>query len=105
MNRAKSARPETESNELLLLVVGEVLAKRRLLANMSQRELAEQAHVNRTYVSDIERGLGNVTIVLLDRICNALDCSPKVLVEEVYTLYNTQLRRLTRKNKLNGRSK
>jgi transcriptional regulator with XRE-family HTH domain len=105
MNRAKSTRQESESNELLLLVVGEVLAKRRLLANMSQRELAEQARVNRTYVSDIERGLGNVTIVLLDRICNALGCSPKVLLDEVYTLYNTQLRKLTRKSKANSRSR
>jgi transcriptional regulator with XRE-family HTH domain len=39
----------------------------------SQEELAEKSRVHRTYISDVERGVRNVSILTLDRIASALD--------------------------------
>ena len=44
----------------------------RELKGWSQEELAERADVHRTYVSQVERGLRNPTIVIVDRLAKAL---------------------------------
>lgn len=40
---------------------------------MSQEELAANAKVHRTYISDVERGVRNLSILTLERIALALD--------------------------------
>lgn len=44
----------------------------RELKGWSQEELAERADVHRTYVSQVERGLRNPTIVIVERLAKAL---------------------------------
>jgi transcriptional regulator with XRE-family HTH domain len=39
---------------------------------LSQERLAVDAEVDRTWVSELERGLGNTSVDLLDRLANAL---------------------------------
>lgn len=48
----------------------------------SQEDLAERAGLHRTYVSDVERGLRNVSIDNIARIAEALDTLPSVLFVE-----------------------
>jgi len=45
----------------------------RLDKRWSQEELAERAGVDRTYISDLERGLRNPSLKTLARIADALD--------------------------------
>ena len=40
--------------------------------NLSQEELAHAANVHQTYVSDLERGKRNPSILVLDRLAGAL---------------------------------
>ena len=40
---------------------------------MSQEELGEYAKLNRGYISDIERGLRNPSLEVIERIAIALD--------------------------------
>jgi transcriptional regulator with XRE-family HTH domain len=40
---------------------------------MSQEDLANSAMVHRTYVSDVERGVRNISVLTLERLANALD--------------------------------
>jgi transcriptional regulator with XRE-family HTH domain len=48
----------------------------------SQEELAFEAELHRTYVSGIERGVRNPTVVILARIAKALGVVPAVLLGE-----------------------
>ncbi len=52
-------------------------------AGLSQEELAERAQVHRTYLSGIERGRRNPSLINLLRIAKALNLSISVLFEEV----------------------
>jgi transcriptional regulator with XRE-family HTH domain len=52
-------------------------------AGFSQEELAERAQVHRTYLSGIERGRRNPSLINLLRIARALKLSISVLFEEV----------------------
>ena len=59
--------------------IGLVLRKRREALEISQEDFAESVQMHRTYYSSIERGLKNVRIETLERICIAL----KVRVWEI----------------------
>lgn len=48
--------------EPLLNALGKVIRERRISLGMSQEELAEKSGLHRTYVSDVERGIRNLTI-------------------------------------------
>jgi transcriptional regulator with XRE-family HTH domain len=41
--------------------------------NLSQEDLAERAYLDRTYISGVERGVRNITLVSLEQIIKALD--------------------------------
>lgn len=59
--------------KLWLAAFGEAIAERRNFVAMTQQHLADQSGVHRTYISDIERGSRNVTVVTVNRIAYALE--------------------------------
>lgn len=56
----------------LLLKLGQSLKRHREAAGLSQEQLAEAADIDRTYVSDIERGNRNPGIKNIARLAKAL---------------------------------
>lgn len=58
--------------EPLLVSLGKVIRERRVALGMSQEELAEKAGLHRTYVSDVERGIRNLTVGALWFLSNGL---------------------------------
>lgn len=58
-----------------------IIARRKAL-NMSQEKLALQAGVDRTYVSQLERGIANPSISILCRIAEILQCNMQDLVSD-----------------------
>ncbi len=44
----------------------------RLKRNLTQEDLAELADLSRTYISDVERGAKNISLISINRICKAL---------------------------------
>jgi len=60
-------------DEALLTGLGASIASRRVELGLSQEEVAQKAFVHRTYLSDVERGVRNVSILTLERIAIALD--------------------------------
>jgi transcriptional regulator with XRE-family HTH domain len=63
--------------------LGIAIRTRRNELNYSQEELAEKSKLHRTYISDIERGNRNVTIITLSKILFALDLS----FHEFFSIY------------------
>lgn len=58
------------------------IISRRKALNMSQEKLALQAGVDRTYVSQLERGIANPSISILCRIAEILQCKMQDLVSD-----------------------
>ena len=68
------ASPEGDprpANEFLSLL-GDRVREMRALRGMSRKELARQSGISERYVAQIEAGKGNVSIILLLRIANAI---------------------------------
>jgi transcriptional regulator with XRE-family HTH domain len=55
----------------------------RKKAQLSQEELAHQAEIHRTYVSQIERGLKSPTLQVLIKIASALDVKPSEIMRHI----------------------
>lgn len=63
------------SDNALLSIIGENVKKRRISARLTQRQLAERAHVALSAIGNIENGrnCALVTLVQVLRALNALD--------------------------------
>jgi transcriptional regulator with XRE-family HTH domain len=65
--------------DLIRIVALNVHALRKA-AGLSQEELAHQADIDRTYISQVERRQRNLTISVLGRIARALGTTPDRLL-------------------------
>ncbi len=65
----------------LVAIFAANVRRRRLELGFSQEDLAERAGVHRTYVGMLERGEKNVTIYNIERLANALEVKPHVLLQ------------------------
>lgn len=60
---------------------GETLREIRKGKNLSQEDVANKSKLHRTYISDIERGARNVSLVNIEKIAKALKISLSDLVK------------------------
>lgn len=60
--------------------VGENVRRLRLAAGLSQEELAERSGFSQQYLSDLERGRRNPTVVTVFELAQALETTPALLV-------------------------
>jgi transcriptional regulator with XRE-family HTH domain len=69
-----AAKPKSElADASLQKRFGQRIQELRMKRGYSQEELASLAGVNRTYLSDIERGLGNATLDVINRLSSSLE--------------------------------
>ncbi|XIA63345.1 helix-turn-helix domain-containing protein [Bradyrhizobium sp. TZ2] len=61
-------------------VVAAAVRKARKSLELSQEDLALEAGLDRTYISQVERGMRNCTIVVLARLARALKTTPDRLL-------------------------
>lgn len=57
------------------------VARLRQDKGLSQESLAFECGLHRTYISGIERGIRNPTIVIVDKIAKALNIKPGALLD------------------------
>lgn len=57
----------------VLVKFGEQLRRVRTRQKISQERLAELAGLHRTYVSSVERGLRNISLLNIDKLARALE--------------------------------
>jgi transcriptional regulator with XRE-family HTH domain len=65
--------PKTKARELVQL--GSNVRKRREAKDWTQEQLAEKADLDQTYISGIERGERNLTILSVTKLAKALKTS------------------------------
>ena len=65
----------------LVRQLGKTVRRYRLAADLSQEELAFQAGMKRSYLSDLERGTRNPTVRAVGRLAAALGVRPSELLE------------------------
>jgi len=66
-----------------LHALGAFIRAQRQLANLSLRQLAELTHVSNPYLSQLERGLHEPSVRVLQSIGRALDISTETLLRQV----------------------
>lgn len=64
----------------IIAVLAENVRRLRTAAELSQEDLALEAGLDRTYISQVERGLRNVTIEVLARLAKALGTTADQLI-------------------------
>jgi transcriptional regulator with XRE-family HTH domain len=72
---------DSHRNEQLEALGGFIRAQRRL-ANLSLRQMADLAHVSNPYLSQLERGLHEPSVRVLQAIGRALDLSAETLLAQ-----------------------
>ena len=61
--------------------LGRIVHRERIKIGLSQEDLADLVGLDRTYISGIERGIRNPTLLVMLRLSRALQVSPGTLVE------------------------
>lgn len=61
-------------------VIGANIKKLRASKSLSQEELAYKAGIDRSYLSEIENGYKNLSVIMLEQIAVALDVKITVLL-------------------------
>jgi transcriptional regulator with XRE-family HTH domain len=61
--------------------VGRNIRKFREKRKLSQEQLAFETGMHRTYISGIERGIRNPTVVILERLAEKLGVTPADLLD------------------------
>lgn len=70
-------------DKAILMSFGLSLKKIRLKKNLSQEELAYQSSLHRTYISSVERGERNISLINIVHIANALNVPLTELLGEI----------------------
>ena len=76
-NTAGEASDERDDQ---LHALGAFIRAQRQLANLSLRQMAELAHVSNPYLSQLERGLHEPSVRVLQSIARALDVSAETIL-------------------------
>ncbi|MEO1243033.1 MAG: helix-turn-helix transcriptional regulator [Pseudomonadota bacterium] len=63
------------------LTIGDNVRKIRRARNLSQESLALEAGMDQAYVSRVESGACNATILIVERLANALNVPPDYLLK------------------------
>ena len=71
------------ASESIAAIFGKVLREQRNARGLSQESLALSANVDRTFVSQMERGIRQPTLTTLCKLSDALDIQPSTLVARV----------------------
>jgi transcriptional regulator with XRE-family HTH domain len=71
-------------NTKILKRFGEQVKKKRRLAGYSQEQFAEKLGIHRTYMSFIERGMRNPSLIMIFKISRAL----KLKLPEIFDFDN-----------------
>ena len=65
---------------------GAAIQERRNALGLTQEDLADKARIHRTYLSDVERGTRNLSLINIERLATALEMSLAELFASVESI-------------------
>ncbi|MEK4343155.1 helix-turn-helix domain-containing protein [Brevibacillus sp. FSL L8-0710] len=68
-------------------IIGNAIRKHRKQRNYSQEKLALESNLDRSFLSEIERGIKKPTVHTIFAICKTLGVKPSTLIREIETEY------------------
>lgn len=68
---------------IIRLMLGRELRKARQAVGLTQEQLALNARVDRSYLSELERDLKSPTVAMLFRLCDVLRVAPSSILSRV----------------------
>ena len=74
-------KSKPENIEATLILIGSNIKKHRIKLGISQQKLSEQASIDRAFLSSIENGKRNISVLALSKIADKLNLSVKDLVD------------------------
>lgn len=84
------ATRKTDKVSTLAEALGFVIKSRREEQGMTQDQLASTAGIDRSYMSQVERGLKNITLPVLWNLAGALHVAPAKIIQEVAALHKSK---------------
>lgn len=82
---ADSALPAEEAKNPLLAALGERVRNLRARRGLTRKAVAQAAEVSERHLANLEYGIGNASILVLQQVATALQCSLAELVGDVTT--------------------
>jgi transcriptional regulator with XRE-family HTH domain len=79
--RSLNKNPESKAHEKMQMMFGNNLRARRKEVKISQTGLARDANLHWTYISSVERGERNISMVNIGKLAKALKCTAGDLLE------------------------
>ena len=73
-------KSERHSKDRGLSNLGDALRNRRVELELTQEEVGFSAGLHRTYITDIENGLRNISFLTLAKVSEALQCRISVIM-------------------------
>ncbi|MCY1297345.1 Shikimate kinase [compost metagenome] len=85
MNQALDAAPFEPRREAFLVALGERVRRLRAIRGMTRKSLSQVTGVSERHLANLEYGIGNASILVLQQVAGALHCSLAELVGDVTT--------------------
>jgi XRE family aerobic/anaerobic benzoate catabolism transcriptional regulator len=82
---ADSALPAEEAKNPLLVALGDRVRNLRARRGLTRKAVAQAAEVSERHLANLEYGIGNASILVLQQVATALQCSLAELVGDVTT--------------------
>ncbi len=79
-------KSKQQQQNFVLKAFGEAIRNRRLDKKLTQEELGDAAQLHRTYITDIENGLRNLSFLTMIRLATALALPLSILLTEAESL-------------------
>ena len=79
-------KSKQQQQNFVLKAFGEAIRNRRLDKKLTQEELGDAAQLHRTYITDIENGLRNLSFLTMIRLATALALPLSILFTEAESL-------------------
>ena len=76
----------SQTDDAFRLAFGRAVRARRESLELSQEELGFRSELDRTYVSGIERGVRNPTLLIINRLASALGIRPSALLRSTESI-------------------
>lgn len=83
---ALPALPAEEAKNPLLVALGERVRNLRARRGLTRKAVAQAADVSERHLANLEYGIGNASILVLQQVATALQCSLAELVGDVTTI-------------------